>query len=54
MPSSLTSGGHYLEKHPAYNMDDLSANIVSNFNNAKLKNNIPFKPKDSSIVVKNE
>lgn len=33
MPSSLTSGGHYLEKHPAYNMDDLSANIVSNFNN---------------------
>ena len=33
MPSSLTSGGHYLEKHPAYNLDDLSANIVSNFNN---------------------
>jgi uncharacterized protein (DUF2345 family) len=33
MPSSLTSGGHYTDKHPAYNMDDLSVNIVSNFNN---------------------
>ena len=33
MPTSLTSGGHYLEKHPAYNMDDLSVNNVSNFNN---------------------
>lgn len=33
MPLSLTSRGDYLEKHTADNMDDLSANIVSNFNN---------------------
>ena len=33
MTSSLTSGGHYTEKHPAYNIYDLSPNIVSSFNN---------------------
>tara|TARA_Y100001970_G_scaffold208086_1_gene253549 strand:+ start:771 stop:3881 length:3111 start_codon:yes stop_codon:yes gene_type:complete len=33
MTSSLTSGGHYPEKHDAYNIYDLSPNIVSSFNN---------------------
>ena len=33
MTSSLTSGGHYTEKHPSYNIYDLSPNIVSSFNN---------------------
>ena len=32
MTSSLTSGGHYTEKHPSYNIYDLSPNIVSSFN----------------------
>jgi len=33
MTSSLTSGGHYPDRHPAYNIYDLSPNIVSSFNN---------------------